>query len=68
MLRLLLVLLVLLALLLLLLLLILLAARVPLLLLVELHEMLLTLPLLEHFEIPSLRTAAVPPTISMLRL
>lgn len=52
----------------LLLLLLILLTGVPLLLLMELQELLLTLPLLEHFEIPSLRTAAVPPTISMLRL
>lgn len=53
---------------LLLLLLLILLTGVPLLLLMELQELLRTLPLLEHFEIPSLRTAAVPPTISMLRL
>lgn len=57
----------------LLLLLLLLLARVSLLLLLLLllmpmHELLRALPLLEHFEIPSLRTAAVPPTISMPRL
>lgn len=66
--RLLLLLLMLLLMLPLLLLLLILLTGVPLLLLMELQELLLTLPLLEHFEIPSLRTAAVPPTISMLRL
>lgn len=42
--------------------------RLQVLLVLLMPLVLLTLPLLEHLEIPSLRTAAVSPTISMSRL